>query len=283
MNHWQNIVSDYARLASSGVRSPAVSKQSPQKPSNIKAPNALMFSPHPDDECIVGGWALRLARESSWHVVNAAVTLGSNKARRLARLKELNNACRHLGIHLTIAGNHGLDNINPEARQTRLSGWNQNVNVIAEILATRLPRVVFIPHDDDGHPTHIGTHWLVMDALMKMPPDFQCVIVETEFWRQMKSPNILVEFENGIVADLMAALSLHKGEVRRNPYHLRLPAWLIDNVRRAESVLGHGSAPPNVTFGTLYRVRHWKNRRLVDAATGKKILSSNTSPALIFQ
>jgi LmbE family N-acetylglucosaminyl deacetylase len=37
----------------------------------------LIFSPHPDDECIIGGLALRLLREAKWNVINVAVTLGS--------------------------------------------------------------------------------------------------------------------------------------------------------------------------------------------------------------
>lgn len=35
---------------------------------------------------------------------------------------------------------------------------------------------------------------------------------------------------------------MHAGEVKRNPYHLRLPAWMMDNVRRGSEVIaGPGS------------------------------------------
>src|SRR5579862_4167126 len=62
------------------------------------APRVLIFSPHPDDECIVGGLALRLLRESKWNVINVAVTLGSKKERQPARRRELQNSCASLGF-----------------------------------------------------------------------------------------------------------------------------------------------------------------------------------------
>ena len=57
---------------------------------------------------------------------------------------------------------------------------------------------------------------------------------------------------------MMAALSFHVGEVQRNPYHLLVPAWMQDNVRRGgELVGGQGGAAPDFTFATLYRLRRW--------------------------
>ena len=119
--------------------------------------------------------------------------------------------------------------------------------------------MIFIPHEHDGHKTHIGTHFLVLDALKTLPAAFKCHVVETEFWGQMTEPNLLVESGAKDVADLVAALACHVGEVRRNAYHARLPAWMIDNVRRgAELVGGQGGAAPDFTFATIYRLRKWK-------------------------
>jgi hypothetical protein len=76
----------------------------------------------------------------------------------------------------------------------------------------------------------------------------------------MDSPNLMIESSAGDLADLVAALSQHVGEVSRNPYHLRLPAWMMDNVRRgAELVGGQGGSAPQFTFATLYRLRGWKD------------------------
>ncbi|HMP82777.1 MAG TPA: PIG-L family deacetylase [Verrucomicrobiota bacterium] len=282
MNHWLNIVAQYERLATNDAGSSAAPKRPASKHAG-SARTAMIFSPHPDDECIISGLALRLARETNWHVTNVAVTLGSKSGRRAARLRELQNACSQLGFELIVPRERGMENVNLDARRRQRSTWMRNVQAIADILKATRPRVVFVPHDDDGHATHIGTHWLVMDALKTMPRDFDCFIAETEFWRQMKSPNLLVGLDTKTVANLVAALSLHAGEVRRNPYHLRLPAWFIDNVRRSESVLGHGSRSPRATFGILHRLRRWRNGRATDVPPRSKFLSCDANAALLFQ
>jgi hypothetical protein len=154
---------------------------------------------------------------------------------------------------------------------------------IARHLALTRPRVIFIPHAGDGHPTHAGTHLLVMDALRTLPAAFRCYVVETEFWGQMAEPNLLVESSVADVADLVAALACHVGEVQRNPYHARLPAWLMDNVRRgAESVGGQGGAAPDFTFGTIYRLRQWRGGRMTDVLKRGKFLGATKNPASLF-
>ncbi len=214
------------------------------------APNVLIFSPHPDDECITGGLALRLLREARWNVVNVGVTLGSNRARQTARWRELQNACAALGFKLIVPGAHGLERINPDTRAKNPSHWQAATKTIADILAEQRPRVIFLPHKNDVHPTHVGVHWLVLDALKTLPRSFTCYTVETEFWGQMADPNLLVEIGEKDLAELIAALCFHAGEVKRNSYHARLPAWMLDNVRRgAELAGGHGARAPQFTFG----------------------------------
>jgi hypothetical protein len=72
--------------------------------------------------------------------------------------------------------------------------------------------------------------------------------------------------------------------VRRNPYHARLPAWMMDNVRRgAELAGGQGGAAPDFTFATIYRLRKWVNGRLMDVTNGGKFLSHSKNPASLFQ
>src|SRR5260221_14694978 len=79
----------------------------------------------------------------------------------------------------------------------------------------------------------------------------------------MDTPNLVVESSAEDVVDLITALSFPVGEVKRNPYHLRMPAWLMDNVRRGgELVGGQGGAAPDFLFGTLYRLRRWNNGEL---------------------
>lgn len=226
--------------------------------SKSPAPLALIFSPHPDDECIVGGLPLRLQREAGFHVINIAVTLGSKAARRKARLKELTAACDYLGFSLQQIVPGGLEKVTPVARVHEPKRWETMVRATAALLWRHQPAVIFVPHVHDWHPAHIGTHWLVLDALATLPGDFCCTLVETEFWGQLQSPNLLVESGAADVADLVAGLACHVGEVKRNPYHLRLPAWMMDNVRRGAELVGQaGAKAPEFVFGTLYRMRRW--------------------------
>ncbi len=282
-NPIRKFVSEYARLFHQGKKlppgSPPKSKRRPKAADD--APKALVFSPHPDDECIVGGLALRLLREAKWNVINVAVTLGSRPERRAARLRELKNACDYLGFDLAAANR--VD-ILPGAQLKNGVGWQKAVKNIARLLARSRPRVVFIPHEGDGHPTHAGTHLLVLDALKNLPASFRCHVVETEFWAPLTEPNLLVESSVADVADLVAALACHVGEVRRNPYHARLPAWLMDNVRRgAELVGGQGGTAPDFTFATIYRHRQWSRGRLVEGLKGGKFLSSAKNAAGLFR
>ncbi len=76
---------------------------------------------------------------------------------------------------------------------------------------------------------------------------------------------------------MMAALSFHVGEVQRNPYHLLVPAWMQDNVRRGgELVGGQGGAAPDFTFATLYRLRRWVNGGFQNVYEGGRHLAAGS-------
>jgi LmbE family N-acetylglucosaminyl deacetylase len=238
----------------------------------------LIFSPHPDDECIIGGLALRLQREAGIRVVNVAVTQGSNKERQAARWDELRAACDYLGFELVQTIGGGLERINARTRTQDPPHWQAAVSVVAKIIAEHDPAVVFFPHDTDWNSTHVGTHHLLVDALALQPDSFTCNVVETEFWGAMATPNLIVESSVADVGDLMAALSFHVGEVKRNPYHLLVPAWMQDNVRRgAELVGGQGSGAPEFAFCTLYRRRTWLDGRLQTTYEGGRTLAARTN------
>jgi LmbE family N-acetylglucosaminyl deacetylase len=281
VNPFKKFVSESARVFQSGTKLPLDFKSKARSVIPRKPADVLIFSPHPDDECITGALALRLLREAKWKVTNVAVTLGSRQGRRAARLLELKNACDCLGFDLIVAG---LENINLESRKKNPAQWREAVSTIARILAAQKPRVIFLPHETDVHPAHIGTHYLVLDALRKLPRKFECFVVETEFWGQMAYPNLLVETDADDLADLIAALACHVGEVRRNPYHARLPAWMMDNVRRgAEIVGGQGGASPDFTFGTIYRLQKWRGGRLQTVFNGGRVLGAKKNPAGLFR
>ncbi|MDT8390848.1 MAG: PIG-L family deacetylase [Lentisphaeria bacterium] len=222
------------------------------------APVALLFSPHPDDECITGALPL-IARRQGWRVVNVAVTLGSRQDRRAGRLEELANACAYLGFALETVSPEGLEGINLKGKQERPDNWAAAVSAVVDVILRYRPAMLFFPHEKDWNSTHIGTNALVMDALHADTAIDPVHLVETEFWGAMDDPNLMVESSPEDVADLVAATSLHAGEVARNPYHLTLPFWMVDNVRRGgEIVGGQGEQAPSFEYATLYRISRWE-------------------------
>lgn len=251
-------------------------KMSQKTQSKPGAGTALIFSPHPDDEVIIGTLPLRLLRQCGMRVVNVAVTQGSNKTRQEERLQELKACCDYVGFDLVQTAPNGLENVNARTRDTSPEDWKEKVQRIAKIIEEHSPSVIFYPHETDWNSSHIGTHYLVIDALVTHGA-YRGYQVETEFWGAMPNPNLMVEASLDDAADLIAALSFHVGEVKRNPYHVRLPAWFMDNVRRGGEVVGgQGAAAPDFTFATLYRVVNGPN------LSGKKFLAANESPCELF-
>jgi LmbE family N-acetylglucosaminyl deacetylase len=275
MNPYERYVAEIARLAAETKQAALGGFEAPSRPPVREgARPVLIFAPHPDDECLVGGFALRLQREAGLPVVNVAVTQGSNKARQGPRWAELAAACEYAGFDLVGTRPGGLENVNVATRSGRPDQWRRSVEVISDLLAQRRPAVVFAPHDGDWNSTHIGTHHLVMDALARQPRAFECAVVETEYWGAMATPNLMVELGVDHVAHLMTALSFHVEEVRRNPYHVLFPGWLMDNVRRGgEIVGGQGEAAPAFTYATLYRLRRWADGGLRDVLPGGRALA----------
>jgi LmbE family N-acetylglucosaminyl deacetylase len=282
-NPYRSFVDGFSRLLSDTKPLDVGARVTPPRPPvSADAPKALIFAPHPDDEVIIGGLPLRLLRELKMNVINVAVTLGSRVDRQAARWRELKDCCEYIGFGLLSTGERGLEGINPAGREKDPRRWESSVEVIVRLLTEHRPSIIFFPHDDDWNQTHLGVHHLLVEALNAS--GLRCLTVETEFWGAMDTPNLMVESTAADVADLVAALSLHVGEVSRNPYHLRLPAWMIDNVRRgAELVGGQGGAAPSFAFATLYRLRRWQNGQFENLFKGGRVLTSQDDLSNLFQ
>ena len=262
MKNYQDYINRYVQLLDEACAIPPGRAETPARPSRSGSSCALLFAPHPDDESIIGALPLRLLKETGCRVINVAVTLGSLQPRRAARKAELENACRYLGFELIHPLETGLEHINPAARDEGTGEWMDAVLRIRNILREYHPDTLIFPHENDWNSTHIGTHHLVMDALRESGLA-SCRVIETEFWQPMQAPNIMVESSAEDVAELVTAISFHLGEVERNPYHLALPSWMHDNVRRgAEHLGGQGGEAPAFHFATLYRIRQWRDRVL---------------------
>lgn len=241
------------------------------EPSQLTIKNPLplfvmIISPHPDDESITGSLALRLALENKAQVLNVAVTLGSNKKRQLARKKELTEACKILGFKNVILSDD----------------WKLKEKELKSLIQKYRPTLIIAPHSKDYHPTHIKSSELLKSSL-KSIKDMHFLVAWSEFWAPNKKPNILVEVPQEILQLQMQALEKHKGEILRNPYHLRLPAWMMDNVRRGPEIIGGtGTEGSNMAYGVLYRLQTYKAGKFTNSKV-LPFLKSSDDLAYIFK
>jgi N-acetylglucosamine malate deacetylase 1 len=220
----------------------------------------LICSPHPDDEALVGGFALRALRECNARVVNCAITLGADAKRKKGRLNELRASCAVLGFELKIPGwprKLGLD-VEPQVAKSNPQLWRSNQAHLKSVFEYAKPDVVLMPHAGDFHNTHKGTHQLAVEVAVEYSRrirDKRVLLLETEYWHPMEKPNLMVGITSPDVAALIMAVAEHGGEVRRNPYHLRHPARMMDNVRRGSEVIkGEGASAEAFMFAELYRL-----------------------------
>lgn len=215
-------------LPSSGLTQLIVRRHLPRE-------KVLIVSPHPDDEILQSSLALRLQTENSMKVINVAVTLGSKLDQRKRRTSELSRAVKFLKFKNYILS----------------ESWSEKKRELSEIIRKEKPSLIIAPHHLDQHTTHQRTSTLVSDVTR----GFSGTIAWSEFWSAQKSPNLLVEVPLEIFLKQYKALEFHRGEIARNPYHLRLQSWLIDNVRRGSEIIHHsGAESAPMLMGQLYRL-----------------------------
>jgi N-acetylglucosamine malate deacetylase 1 len=221
----------------------------------------LMCSPHPDDEALVGGFALRALQECNARVVNCAITLGADPKRKKGRLNELRASCAVLGFELKIPGwprKLGLEHVEPQVAKSNPQLWRLNQAHLKSVFEYAKPDFVLMLHAGDLHHTHKGTHQLAAEVAAEYSRrirDKRLLLLETEYWHPMEKPNLMVGITSPDVAALIMAVAEHGGEVGRNPYHLRHPARMMDNVRRGSEVIkGEGASAETFMFAELYRL-----------------------------
>ena len=207
------------------------------------APKILILSPHPDDECLMAGFALRAREEWNAEVHVLPYSFGSDRSRRSARIQELKDALQVLDFKL----------IDPRA-----AGATEKLNAteFQSVMYSLSPDVVLSPHQMDGHPAHIEAAILVQNWFKQQNSSAATVPLwfQTEYWQQNQDANTFVPLKPDHVIKIGKALQKHRGEVSRNPYHLRLPAWCMDQSRRAQELIGgFGASAPagQFMFGQL--------------------------------
>ncbi len=255
--------------------SPAKPRRPNERPAH--GTSVVYCAPHPDDEAISGALALRLRQDSGARITDVAVTLGSDKAERPRRMRELESACSALGFDLVVPRRpSSFDHVNLAARSEQPEEWQAKVLELAEIFHRLAPEAVFLPHAHDFNTTHVGTHALVVDAIgtwLEASGHGPVLLFETEIWGPIERPNLMVGLSIEFVAAQLVGISEHGGEVKRNPYHLLHPFRLMDNVRRGSEVVGgQGSPAVPFKFAELYHAVWMKGAERVPARPGGSIL-----------
>ncbi|MBI4068317.1 PIG-L family deacetylase [Candidatus Kaiserbacteria bacterium] len=237
-----------------------------------KPPIAMIFSPHPDDEVLMGApLAMRLRREG-YRIVNVAMTLGRPEQRE-RRATELKGACAYLDFELTVLASNGFDSASKSLRKSEVWLWLSQVNTIAGFIHRIMPKIIIIHHHHDAHHEHQGTALMVRGALQCI--EWSGIVFEGEYWSEVQNPNLMLEVSAEQLIQMLEALSCHKGELERNPYDRREPARLSNNVRRSEIVLGRGTAAPAFDFAAMYR-RNQCVKGKVLPRPGKKLVLDKT-------
>jgi len=296
-SRWRSYLERVVEAVDSGKIIPLGPSPAPPVPAAVSAikpaatsPKVIYCAPHPDDETLGGGLALRLRLESGARITNVAVTLGSDHAQRERRRRELVSACQVLGFDLVIptdpgaASANGFEDVSLADREADPQGWAGRVRALAEIFDTEQPEVIFAPHADDFNTTHVATHYLVTEALgeyLSRRPGASVLLIETEFWHEMLDPNLMVAVTLDLAAIQLTAAVEHGGEMRRNPYHLLHPCRLMNNVRRGSEVVGgQGKAAQPFTFAELYRMSLRRGREGFEPRSGGHILPSSEKATL---
>jgi LmbE family N-acetylglucosaminyl deacetylase len=226
---------------------------------------------------------LRLSREKNWQIVNVAVTLGSNLARRQGRRAELAHACTALGFDCALPQEDGFSNVNAAARADEVEAWLKMTTRLAELIAFYHPDAVFLPHGGDWNATHVGTHLLGMDALTAQGKDFSCAVIQTEYWHPNPDPNVMIEASESEAAILLSGQACYTGENTRNAFDASFPAYLTDNVRRGSELMGgKGAAAAPMDFAMLYQFGLWRGGKFLPSAL-KRFLATGDDVGALFE
>jgi LmbE family N-acetylglucosaminyl deacetylase len=208
---------------------------------------ALHFAPHPDDELIGAPATLMALRDAGWRVVNLACGLGRPEQRR-RREAELREACSVAGFELLIpeapVGLSGADDRGAAATALR--------DLIRAAIEELAPRIVLSPSPHDRHPAHELVARALAGVLAERsdpPPRWWMWAL----WGALPLPSLGTGFDRARLDQILAALSAHRGELRRNDYRLLVKARAVMNAALGPELLfGFGAERrPDVPYAEL--------------------------------
>lgn len=257
---WLRYVEQFSDLYKAGRDLPEVfnggDSALPSLPFGEERHDIIICSPHPDDEALSGALPLRLQTEDT-RVLNLAITLGSDPARQKKRKAELAASCRVLGFDCQLVHEPlGFSDLAHASATNDRPARQQQIDILTSHFNRELPELILFPHAHDGHPVHKEVHRLALTAARQHSEanNRRVLLAESEYWHPVSEPNLLLGLSPETIARLITALNCHQGEIARNPYHLSLPARLMDNVRRGAEIMRFGDWSPQFPFAEIYRI-----------------------------
>jgi len=177
--------------------------------------NVLVIAPHPDDEVIGCGGAIRLRIERGERVSVVFLTSGELGLKQLPRGEawkireaEAGNAAKILGL----TGLHFL----------RQPDWmladhvSSAAQALVPVLKQDQPAVIYLPHPADGHPDHQAT-WPILRAALKRCRGLRPELLGYEVWTPLAAPDVAVDISR-VLPRKLRALRAHHSQLAEFDY-----------------------------------------------------------------
>jgi LmbE family N-acetylglucosaminyl deacetylase len=180
----------------------------------------MVFAPHPDDDLIGCGGSLIKHVRNGRNVTVVYMTSGDAGSRSITkralgevREKEAQKACEFIGIK---------DLVFLRNRDGYLENNERNFVRVVNLLREKQPSIIYMPHENDGHPDHVTTHRIASRAMTcAAGPWFQetvgspwsaDVVLGYEVWSPIPDPGY-IEDTTEVIDQQLAALAFHESQL----------------------------------------------------------------------
>ncbi|MBN1823578.1 MAG: PIG-L family deacetylase [Endomicrobiales bacterium] len=162
--------------------------------------NALVIAPHPDDEAVGCGGAVRILSEMGGSVDVVFCTSDGQK-----RDEEAGAAAKVLGVKNTIELKYPVESL---SRQSELP------DKIMQIVAEKKPDIIFLPFVLDNHADHRAANSAFLKAHDRNK--FSCMVYAYPVWMPLY-PNVLIDI-GGAWDKKKEAIECYKSQLETRDY-----------------------------------------------------------------
>ncbi len=226
----------------------------------------VLFSAHPDDEVLgAGGLITRLKREDTIEIINYSLTYG-NPSQVDVRRNEVSAACKLLEIESKNAGLSLVEKTEivsgKDEQKLRIPKDDTSIGIVLGIIQNEKPDIIITHHNNDAHPDHIAANYLVNSALKVYHPEV--LVLFHRIWKDLSSPNLLVEISNEDLERKANAMRYHESEVTRNIGLLDVFVYAHASTAPllyCERILGWGCPNQGIKFAEPFEAVYNSDRR----------------------